>query len=67
MIDEVIAFLEGRSDDVIRRVRTRMEEAAEALEFERAAMLRDQLFELKNALKPGSGRAPGNRTQRKVR
>jgi excinuclease ABC subunit C len=36
-------FLEGRSDDVVRRLKSRMEGAAENLEFERAAELRDQL------------------------
>lgn len=38
------AFLEGRTDEVVSRIRTRMEEAAENLEFERAAEARDQLF-----------------------
>lgn len=36
-------FLEGRSDEVVRRLQQRMEEAAENLAFERAAELRDQL------------------------
>ena len=36
-------FLEGRTEEVIQRLRTRMEEAAENLEFERAAELRDQI------------------------
>jgi excinuclease ABC subunit B len=53
--------------EAIQDIEREMLEAAEALEFERAAILRDQLFELKNALKPGSGRAPGRRTQRKAR
>ncbi|MFZ5815751.1 MAG: excinuclease ABC subunit UvrC [Bacillota bacterium] len=38
------AFLEGRTDEVVNRIRSRMEEAAENLEFERAAELRDQLY-----------------------
>ncbi len=42
-IDQVCLFLEGRTDEVVRRIRRRMEEAADALEFERAAYLRDQL------------------------
>jgi len=59
--------------EAIQDIEREMLEAAEALEFERAAMLRDQLFELKNALNPGpgpglgSGRAPGKRSLRKVR
>jgi len=36
-------FLEGRTEEVVRRLRARMEEAAENLEFERAAELRDQI------------------------
>ncbi|MCL6635608.1 MAG: excinuclease ABC subunit UvrC [Peptococcaceae bacterium] len=43
VIQEVCLFLEGRQDDLIRRLTARMEEAAERLEFERAAELRDQL------------------------
>lgn len=43
VIDQVILFLEGKSDDVLRRLKQQMEAAAENMEFERAAMLRDQL------------------------
>ncbi|EAX46849.1 Excinuclease ABC, C subunit domain protein [Thermosinus carboxydivorans Nor1] len=43
MIKAVCLFLEGRSDDVVKELRRRMEEAAENLEFEQAAQLRDQL------------------------
>lgn len=43
MINEVCLFLEGRQEDLIKRLAARMEEAAEKLEFERAARLRDQL------------------------
>lgn len=43
MINEICLFLEGRQDDLIKRLTARMEEAAEKLEFERAARLRDQL------------------------
>ncbi|HEY9227382.1 MAG TPA: GIY-YIG nuclease family protein, partial [Gemmatimonadaceae bacterium] len=46
MIDEVLVFLEGRTKEVARRVRDRMELAAEALDFERAAELRDALNHL---------------------
>ncbi|MEK7240301.1 MAG: excinuclease ABC subunit UvrC [Gemmatimonadota bacterium] len=52
MIDEVVAFLDGRADDVIRRVQDRMEEAAEALEFERAAEMRDALRHLERYEEP---------------
>lgn len=43
MIKEVCLLLEGRSDTVIRSLKKRMEVAAENLEFELAAKLRDQL------------------------
>lgn len=43
MINEVCLFLEGRQEDLIKLLASRMEEAAEKLEFERAALLRDQL------------------------
>ncbi len=52
MIDEVLAFLEGRTNDVIRRVRERMLEASEHLDFERAAEMRDALVHLERMEEP---------------
>ncbi len=46
MIDEVLVFLDGRTDEVIRRVKARMDAAAADLDFERAAELRDALKHL---------------------
>lgn len=43
VIEQVILFLEGKSDDVLRRLRKQMTDAAEAMEYERAAQIRDQL------------------------
>ncbi len=43
VIDQVCLFLEGKHDQVLAQLRARMEEAAERLEFERAAFLRDQI------------------------
>ena len=43
VIDQIILFLEGKSGDVLDRLRGRMEAAAGALDYERAAMLRDQM------------------------
>lgn len=43
VIQQVILFLEGKADDVLRRLRKQMDDAAERLEFERAAQLRDQI------------------------
>ena len=41
MIDEVLDFLDGKPEEVERKVRERMALAAESLDFERAAQLRD--------------------------
>lgn len=43
MINEVCLFLEGRQDDLLKQLTARMEEAAASLQFERAAVLRNQL------------------------
>jgi excinuclease ABC subunit C len=52
MIDEVVAFLDGRTEEVTRRVRERMDLAAESLDFERAAELRDALKHLEKMEEP---------------
>jgi len=52
MIDEVLIFLEGRTGEVARRVRERMELAVESLDFERAAELRDALRHLEQMSEP---------------
>jgi len=52
MIDEVLVFLEGRTDEVARRVRDRMNLAVESLDFERAAELRDALRHLEQMSEP---------------
>jgi excinuclease ABC subunit C len=45
-IEAAVKVLEGRSDEVNAQLQTRMEEAASRLEFERAAVIRDQLATL---------------------
>ena len=52
MIDEVVLFLEGRTDEVVRRVKERMADAAQSLDFERAAELRDVLRKLETMEEP---------------
>jgi excinuclease ABC subunit C len=42
-IDQVMLFLEGHQEQVSKALRTDMESAADALEFERAAALRDKV------------------------
>jgi len=52
MIDEVVLFLDGRPDEVMRRVEEKMELASEQLDFERAAELRDVLQHLERMEEP---------------
>ncbi len=46
-IEAVCRFLEGKTDQVVRDLRQNMERAAEQMEFERAAFLRDQIRDIK--------------------
>lgn len=43
IVDQMISFLDGKSDRVLRDLRVEMEDAADKLEFERAADLRDRI------------------------
>ncbi|MCY3505623.1 MAG: excinuclease ABC subunit UvrC [Chloroflexi bacterium] len=43
VIDQIILFLEGKASDVLDRLGDQMDTAAESLDYERAAMLRDQI------------------------
>jgi len=43
VINQVILFLEGKQETVVRELRGKMELAAKDLEFEKAALLRDQI------------------------
>ena len=43
MVREVILFLEGKQEDLVKTLEEKMNQAAENMEFERAAELRDQL------------------------
>jgi excinuclease ABC subunit C len=54
MIDNVVAFLEGKTVEVRKRLRESMERAAEHLEFERAAEIRNSLKWLDQVEKPQS-------------
>lgn len=47
MIDEVVAFLEGKVEHVIPKLTAKMQEAADKLEYERAARLRDQIYAIR--------------------
>jgi excinuclease ABC subunit C len=50
LVAELIAFLDGESAPVLDRLDKQMHEASDALEFERAARLRDQLISVRKAI-----------------
>ncbi len=50
MISDLQEFLNGHSEPVLARVQTEMEKAAEELNFERAAALRDKVKALQNII-----------------
>jgi len=62
VVKQVILFLEGNTETVTGQLRDKMQAAAEELEFERAAVLRDQMgaiqkFEEERTVKVDSGRS----------
>ncbi len=50
VVEQVVLFLEGKGDTLIRQLEAQMMEAAENLEFERAAKIRDQIRALQEVL-----------------
>jgi excinuclease ABC subunit C len=48
MVDEVMAFLEGKHEKILSRLKKDMASASEELDFERAGALRDQLQALES-------------------
>ncbi|HEX9506455.1 MAG TPA: excinuclease ABC subunit UvrC [Acidimicrobiia bacterium] len=50
LVAELIAFLDGETAPVLDRLDKQMHEASDALEFERAARLRDQLVSVRKAI-----------------
>jgi excinuclease ABC subunit C len=59
MIDDVVAFLEGRTVDVRTRLRQRMDEASRRLDYERAGDIRDALAWLEQLEQPQTVEAVG--------
>lgn len=43
VIDQVMLFMEGKTDATVKSLRHRMDESADNLQFEKAAVLRDQI------------------------
>jgi excinuclease ABC subunit C len=50
LVGELISFLDGDTAPVLDRLEKQMHEASDALEFERAARLRDQIFSVRKAI-----------------
>ncbi len=50
LVDDLVAFLDGNTDPVIAGLEADMADAAEHLEFERAARLRDRLVSVRKAV-----------------
>ncbi|MCT2593878.1 excinuclease ABC subunit UvrC [Streptomyces sp. N2-109] len=50
LADEFCDFMAGRTGTYLRRLETRMQEAAEAMEYEKAARLRDDIGALRRAM-----------------
>ena len=50
MIDDLCQFLQGRTEPIVSRMQIEMEQAAEALNFEKAVVLRDQLRAIENVV-----------------
>ncbi|NNE73470.1 MAG: excinuclease ABC subunit UvrC [Acidimicrobiales bacterium] len=50
LVDKLLSFLEGDTDDVIADLEAQMEEAAATLEFELAARMRDRLTAVRKAI-----------------
>ena len=50
LVDELIDFLDGDTDTILKRLEVEMREAADALAFERAARLRDKLTSVRKAI-----------------
>jgi len=50
LVTELVAFLDGDHAPVMDRLEKQMHDASEALEFERAARLRDQLFSVRKVV-----------------
>ncbi len=50
LVDELCSFLDGDTDDIVKRLEREMQASATELEFERAARLRDRLAAVRRAI-----------------
>ncbi len=61
-VQRAARFLQGHTDQVMREIETRMLQASEALDFETAAMLRDQMQALSTVLQQQTMEGTGDDT-----
>lgn len=61
-IDRFVRFLDSRRGDMLREMRRDMDEASRALEFEKAAVLRDQIRAIERLDERAKGREAGRRS-----
>ena len=50
VVQQVVMFMEGKSDAIVDDLKSKMEQASETLEFERAARLRDQIKAIRQTI-----------------
>lgn len=50
IIKQAILFLEGKENEVLKQLRAKMEKASESLDFERAAVMRDQVAAIERVI-----------------
>ena len=50
VINEVILFLEGKQEKVVRELKSRMNKASEARDYEKAALIRDQIQAIRDVI-----------------
>ena len=50
LVDELLEFLDGDTDSIVKKLEAEMRDASNALEYERAARLRDRLTSVRKAI-----------------
>ncbi len=61
-IDRFVRFLDSKRGDMLREMRREMEEASRALEFEKAAVLRDQIKAIERLDERAKGKGGGRKS-----
>jgi excinuclease ABC subunit C len=63
MVNQVRLFLEGKNRDLLDMLKSRMDEASERMDYERAAELRDRIAKIEGALEKQKIISPGFENQ----